>query len=254
MDLSFRVRELFHLHTLRQLAARLALRPYAVKGGICLRFFHRSPRLSEDMDIDVSPRLPVRTLRHTVDQLLGGPAIIAGLRPRGIVGLQFSTPKQTETTQRWKILLTLAGGATLSTRLEFSRRATEIDAERSTPTPEILEMAFLPPFVAAHYGPTEMAAQKIRALGSPSRVAARDLFDLHHLYSQSPGTSFQKIGDLTSEEFEKALEKVKCFSLRDFREQVLPFLPEDLENLYGDPAGFQMMKERVEQHLAKALL
>lgn len=253
MDPSFRVRELFHLHALRQLASRLALRPCAVKGGICLRFFHRSPRLSEDMDIDVSPRLPVRKLRHTVDQILGGPAIIAGLRPQGVIGLQFSTSKQTETTQRWKILLTVEGGTILSTRLEFSRRTPDIVAERATPTPQILEMAFLPPFVAAHYGPKEMVAQKIRALGSPSRVAARDLFDLHHLYSQFPGTPFQKFGDLTSEERERAVDKVNGFSLGDFREQVLPFLPEDLENLYGDPAGFQMMKETVGRHLAESL-
>lgn len=253
MDLSFRVRELFHLHALRQLASRLALRPYAVKGGICLRFFHRSPRLSEDMDIDVSPLLPVRTLRNTVDQILGGAAISAGLRPHGVIGIRFSAPKQTDTTQRWKIILEMTGGATLSTRLEFSRRARDIDAERLTPTPDILAMAFLPPFVAAHYGTKEMAAQKIRALGSPSRVAARDLFDLHLLYSQSPGTPFQKFGDLASDDIEKALDKVKGFSLGDFREQVLPFLPEDLENLYGDPAGFRTMKETVERHLTETL-
>ncbi|MBL8024447.1 MAG: nucleotidyl transferase AbiEii/AbiGii toxin family protein [Elusimicrobia bacterium] len=253
MDPSFRVRELFHLHALRQLASRLALRPYAVKGGICLRFFHRSPRLSEDMDIDVSPRLPVRTLRHAVDHILGGPALTAGLRPQGVIGLQFSAPKQTETTQRWKILLTVMGGTRLSTRLEFSRRTPDIAADRATPTPEILEMAFLPPFVAAHYGPKEMIAQKIRALGSPSRVAARDLFDLHHLYSQFPRTPFQKFDDLTSEERERAVNKANGFSLGDFREQVLPFLPEDLETLYGNPAGFQMMKETVERHLAESL-
>lgn len=253
MDLSFRVRELFHLHALRQLAPRLALRPYAVKGGICLRFFHRSPRLSEDMDIDVSPLLPVRTLRNTVDQMLGGAAISAGLRPHGIVGIRFSAPKQTETTQRWKILLEMVGGATLSTRMEFSRRARTIEAERSTPAPNLLAMAFLPPFVAAHYGPTEMAAQKIRALGSPSRVAARDLFDLHHLYSQFPNIPSQNRRGLTSENMEKALEKVNGFSLGDFREQVLPFLPEDLGNLYGNPAGFQTMRETVEHVLTGIL-
>lgn len=158
-----------------------------------------------------------------------------------------------DTTQRWKILLEMIGGATLSTRLEFSRRARDIDAERFAPTPDILAMDILPPFVAAHYGTKEMAAQKIRALGSPSRVAARDLFDLHHLYSQSPGTPFQKLGDLSSDDIEKALDKVKGFSLGDFREQVLPFLPEDLENLYGDPAGFRTMKETVERHLTEAI-
>ena len=69
MDPGFRIRESFHLQLLRLLVPRLASRPYAVKGGICLRFFHRSPRLSEDMDLDITG-MPVQTLQKNVETVL----------------------------------------------------------------------------------------------------------------------------------------------------------------------------------------
>src|ERR1700674_5337765 len=100
MNPGFDVREMFHLHVLRQLAGRLASRPYAVKGGICLRFFHRSPRLSEDMDIDIAPGMPVKTLQNNVDAVLGGQGLAASLRAYGATAVEFTRPKQTETTQR----------------------------------------------------------------------------------------------------------------------------------------------------------
>src|SRR5258706_14587086 len=121
MDPGFRLREFFHLYVLRQLTARLASRPYAVKGGICLRFFHRSPRLSEDLDLDIDPRMPVKTLQKNVDAILTSDALAASLHIHGVRDVEPSKPKQTETTQRWKAALILTGGTRLSTRLEFSR-------------------------------------------------------------------------------------------------------------------------------------
>src|SRR3989339_1301589 len=96
---SFELRELFHLTLLRHLALRLAGRPYAVKGGICLRFFHRSPRLSEDMDMDIAG-IPVATLAHNVGKILGSAAFRARLREGGVSLVKISAPKQTATTQR----------------------------------------------------------------------------------------------------------------------------------------------------------
>src|SRR5258706_9547389 len=117
MDPEFRLREFFHLYVLRQLATRLASRPYAVKGGICLRFFHRSPRLSEDMDVDIDPAIPVKTLQKNVDTILTSDALVASLHIHGVRGVEAARPKQTETTQRWKTSLILTGGTRLSTRL-----------------------------------------------------------------------------------------------------------------------------------------
>lgn len=45
--------ELFHLLFLQQLGTRLEKKLYALKGGCNLRFFFRSVRYSEDLDLDV---------------------------------------------------------------------------------------------------------------------------------------------------------------------------------------------------------
>jgi len=249
MDLGFDVREMFHLHVLRQLTGRLASRPYAVKGGICLRFFHRSPRLSEDMDIDIAPGMPLKTLQNNVNAVLGGQALAASLRACGVTAVEFTRPKKTDTTQRWKVGLAVAGGARLSTSLEFSRRSAAIHAERGSLNPELLQKAFVAPFAVAYYGASEMIRQKIRALASPSRTAARDLFDLDHLFTHAqlgPETHWQEVDRPV---LEKALEKVSRFEYADFRDQVIPYLPGDLQALYKDASAFKSLREVVEKHL-----
>ena len=81
---SFELREFFHLALLRHLATRLSGRAYAVKGDICLRFFHRSPRLSQDIDIDIVSSVHFKTLQNAVDSILKGQAFAATLLQMGI--------------------------------------------------------------------------------------------------------------------------------------------------------------------------
>src|SRR6266852_551726 len=102
---AFLLREFFHLTFLRLLGLRLAGRAYAVKGGICLRFFHGSPRLSEDIDLDAAAGIRSDTLAKGVDAILNGGALLGHLESRGISRLTVTKPKQTGTTQRWKIAL-----------------------------------------------------------------------------------------------------------------------------------------------------
>jgi hypothetical protein len=197
------------------------------------------------MDIDVSPSMPVRTLAGNMEQVLRGHALAASLRAHGVTGITFTAPKQTETTQRWKAALTTPGGL-LSTRLEFSRRETHIVPKASTPSPELLGEAFLPPFIISHYDADTMAVQKIFALSSPSRVAARDLFDIHHLFSQV-GVVTESLKDrIPPAVAVQALHKVVGFHARDFREQVLPFLPEDWQRVYENPGAFDRLKDQIE--------
>jgi predicted nucleotidyltransferase component of viral defense system len=253
MDSGFRLCEFFHLYVLRQLVTRLASRPYAVKGGICLRFFHRSPRLSEDMDLDIDPSMPVKTLQKNVDAILASDALAASLHIHGVRAVTATLPKQTETTQRWKVSLILAGGVGLSTRLEFSRRGLFSLVDRATPSPEVLRAASLVPFVAAFYGAPAMARQKIMALASPSRNAARDLFDLHHLFFTVQTAAEKGLPTLEPVILEKAVEKVGGFVYNDFRDQVLPYLPEDLATLYGNAAAFESLRDQVGARLLEGL-
>lgn len=239
---SFELRELFHLALLRHLAARLSGRSYAVKGGICLRLFHRSPRLSEDMDVDVTPQLRVETLRGAVDAVLGGRALLAALLPLGVRGLSASAPKQTGTTQRWKVALELGGGGTLRTKVEFSRRRDPIRSSAGVPDAELLRRYGLAPFAVRHYDAAGMAAQKMLALASPARNALRDLFDLHHLFFTA-GARPQDAAPLVGAAVPAAAgEKVLAFTFEEFRAQVVPYLTPELVALYEEPALFERQK------------
>lgn len=250
---SFALREFFHLALLRRLAARLSGREYAVKGGICLRFFHRSPRLSQDMDLDVVSSVRARTLENAVDSILAGQAFAASLLLQGITRITVSKPKQTDTTQRWKAALYAGEGEPLPTKIEFSRRKERIECAAGTPDAELLRRYRMAPFAARFYGAPALAAQKVAALASPARYALRDLFDLHHLLrvvSVEPEEAAVLVGGRT---VESAAEKVERFSFGDFREQVLPYLPADLIELYRTADAFARQKSEVEQALLEML-
>lgn len=246
---SFELRELFHLALLRHLGTRLSGRAYAVKGGICLRFFHRSPRLSEDIDLDVVSHIRVETLRKAVDSVIEGRAMLATLLPLGVTGLRVTKPKQTETTQRWKATLQLSGGASLPTKIEFSRRSDRIPYSTGLPDGQLLAKYKVAPFAAQYYDAVQMSAQKIRALAAPARNALRDLFDLHHLLF-GLGAKPQEVSHLVEEATTlAAAEKVLTFTFEDFRAQVLPYLTAELLPLYQGPGLFERQKDEVSDAL-----
>lgn len=252
MNPSFEKREFFHLILLRHLALRLIGKPYALKGGICLRFFHRSPRLSEDMDLDVVSRLSVATLKNAVDTVLASRAFLSSLLPHGILRLDVRQPKQTETTQRWKIQLILSHGS-LSTKIEFSRRAPTISSVSGIPGATLLARYGLIPFAVPYYDAPTLVVQKIRALASPSRLAVRDAFDLHHLFYTVEVPSSALAKRIPREDIESALEKVDHFRFVDFSEQVTPCLTETLITLYRDRVAFEKLKDEVQQKLLELL-
>src|SRR3954471_22178362 len=94
--------EVFHLLFMRAFGARVDKALFALKGGCNLRFFFKSIRYSEDIDLDIQ-KVSVSTLRNNVDRILTAPAFRQTLRAQQIEVVRASSPKQTETTQRWKI-------------------------------------------------------------------------------------------------------------------------------------------------------
>jgi len=249
--LSFELRERFHLTLLYYISLRLANRPYAVKGGICLRFFHRSQRLSEDMDIDVSSQVRQKTLEDAIDSVIKSQSFNGSLLSRGISRIETRKPKQTETTQRWKFTLYSQQALPLPTKIEFSRRHIQIPYSTGIPDQELLKTYKMHPFAARFYDSNNMCIQKIQALSSPTRHAVRDLFDLDHLFSST--VTFQCKFRVKYEDVEKAAHKVADFSTKDFKEQVLPYLSESLESMYADSAAFDNLKRRVEEHLLEIM-
>lgn len=250
---SFELREFFHLAFIRHLATRLSGRSYAVKGGIGLRFFHRSPRLSQDMDVDIVSGVRLKTLQHAVDSVLEGQAFAASLRTQGITRIEASKPKQTETTQRWKATLFVGAGEPLSTKIEFSRRLDRIVCSTGMPDAELLRHYRMTPFAAQFYDGTAMAAQKIAALASPSRYALRDLFDLHHLLRVVLVKPEEAAKLIEMRSVESAADKIRGFTFGDFKEQVLPYLPGDLIDLYRGEDAFVRQKDEVEKTLMEIL-
>ncbi len=75
--------EQFHLLFLDQLGRKLDKRHYALKGGCNLRFFLKSIRYSEDIDLDVQ-LIPVNVLQDRVNQILTGVSLARILQARGM--------------------------------------------------------------------------------------------------------------------------------------------------------------------------
>jgi hypothetical protein len=91
---------------------------------------------------------------------------------------QATTPKQTDTTQRWKMSLKVKGLRDLvHTRIEFSRRATVGEESVLEPVSrQIADSYGSGPFSVSHYKLADSIAQKIEAMAH--RQKTRDLFDL----------------------------------------------------------------------------
>ena len=243
--LSFELREYFHLSFLYHLSMRLAGRPYALKGGVCLRFFHRSPRLSEDMDLDVSSNIRQQTLENVVDSIIKTRSFLNPLMAKGVKDIAARKPKQTETTQRWKFTLNFDQIA-LPTKIEFSRRRSAVSSSSGVPDPELLTHYNLHPFAACYYDATNICGQKILALASPARNALRDLYDLDLLLSSRRVDLKSIKKSIAADSIENAAVKAEIFRHQDFKEQVLPFLSESLMSLYANRAAFDGLKERLE--------
>ena len=245
------LRELFHLLFLRQFSDRFRERHWAVKGGICLRFFHRSQRLSEDMDFDIEPNVQVGTLQKGVGQILSGGSLKSNLNSRGVTKMEYTSPKQTSTTQRWKVALITGRGHPLTTKLEFSRRIRKVSYTSGLPSPEILERHIYPPFTSRYYGAGAMVAQKVAALADPGRNASRDLFDLDHLLTNL-GTGPDQYLNLTEKSvITGAVAQASRFAWRDFREEVLPYLEPEVMESFQKQANFDALQSRVVSTLAR---
>ncbi len=182
--------EMFHLAFVRALVAKGDdKRLFALKGGSNLRFFFGSVRYSEDVDIDVAV-VAKGTLKNKVDRILQSPHIVGPLRSQGIEVAEFSSPKQTDTTQRWKVGLRVAGLAVpLRTRIEFSRRDSISGALFEAVDREVLRPYGMTTFLVMHYATARAILQKIHALSDRNEPQARDVFDLSHLLARTDAAS-----------------------------------------------------------------
>src|SRR5882724_2065164 len=213
--------EAFHLTFL----AKLAKDPnkVVVKGGQNLRLFFESVRHSDDLDMDVSVTSG-ETLKKKVDKILASPRFRKALLLYGIEIEQVSTPKQTGTTQRWKMALEVKGlSEPVHTRIEFSRRESSAESVLGPVAKPIADFYGSSPFSASHYGLAESIAQKVSAM--TGRDKTRDLFDLAMLVERYA----KDVGSVTalhppSEQARMALKRASEMTFDAYKAEMLPYL------------------------------
>jgi predicted nucleotidyltransferase component of viral defense system len=231
--------ERFHLEFLRALSSQVDSALYAVKGGCNLRLCLGSVRCSEDLDIDVH-KIAKGTLASNVTKILKD-RLPKALLPAGLAISQFSAPKQTDTVQRWKATL-LVGASPVSTKVEFSRRGLDAGVVRELIASQVAVVHQVSPFALPHYGVSSAVRQKAAALAGRPLTQARDIFDLHFLFSRG-GVPFLK--DVSSSVLAKAAENTASISRRDYLGQVVAYLPQEQKADYEPKSIWTQMQETV---------
>lgn len=225
MDFSLpsQVIEQFHLLFLAHLTRGTDKRSIVVKGGCNLRFFHRSMRYSEDMDLDIQGIDP-HVLRDKVRAVLAARPFGQVLESRGIEIEHVTEHKQTPTVQRWKFGLRSGGrGQPLPTKIEFSRRGLDEGVEFASVDPSLVALYRLAPFMVSHYGAAPALRQKVGALARRTETQARDIFDLHHLLAA--GAPRDALRDVDRDDLEQARVRATAIDFAIFKSQVLSYLP-----------------------------
>lgn len=237
--------EHFHLLFLRQLSTGADQTRFSVKGGCNLRFFFGSVRYSEDLDLDVL-EMPRGTLKNKVDRLLEAPALLLPLKAQGLAVEDVSAPKQTDTTQRWKLGLRRAGSSVpLRTKVEFSRRGAETDRERAAESVDAIMARShgIPPPVLQHYLAPAALRQKIEALLGRPQTQARDVFDLQLLRARVE--QLPRLEESLRSRLPDAIERALSLSYDDYLGQVVAYLEPERAAPFRDRSAWDAMQLEV---------
>lgn len=244
--------ELFHLLFLRHMSERLEKSLYSVKGGCNLRFFFKSIRYSEDLDIDVRT-IAKETLRNKINKLFESQSFQQVLSTRGIEINNLSEPKQTETTQRWKLGLKLmSASVSLPTKIEFSRRKMNEAFLFEPIDSELIQCYQLYPILINHYTQEAAFCQKIDALIHRTEVQARDIFDLQLLLNR--GLDPQCIPEILRKKLDIAIENTLSIGFGEFKSQVVAYLMDEYQDYYRSPQVWDEIQTNVISLLEMAKL
>ena len=232
--------ELFHLVLLDILGRKMDKNHYALKGGCNLRFFFNSIRYSEDMDIDVSSALSKEKLQDIINRILESRPFEQILGVKGIRILEKSSPKQTDTTQRWKFAIMIPGSSvSLRTKIEFSRRGMKTGLAFEAIDANLIREYQLTPILTSHYRREDAFVQKVIALATRRQIQARDIFDLHLLLSSGVDPVF--IYAKAAKYIDKAKDSVWAVSYDMFLSQVVSFLHPEYQVQYSSPELWDSM-------------
>lgn len=235
--------EIFHLLFLRAFGARVDKSLFALKGGCNLRFFFKSVRYSKDMDFDIQT-MSIGTLRSNVSRLLEGPSFTQAVRALGIEIVRSSLPKQTGTTQRWKLTLRITeSGAEVPTKIEFSRRGLDDEKAVEPVDAGIIRTYRLYPVIVQHYSVHAALAQKVSALALRKQVQSRDVFDLKLLLDAGGGE--RPLQATAATHLSTAIGNALAVDYDAFAGQVLAFLEPEYQEHYGNRKVWAQLQGQV---------
>lgn len=227
---------------LRKFDAKLVV----LKGGVNLRFYFKSPRYSEDMDLDVKTASVASVKNNVLRTLETLQKTMKTYGIRDVVPPDLKVAKQTETTQRFKIHLVTAGGLDFFTKIEFSRRGAKGSAKFERIDENLLRAYRLASVIVQHYDASSAFDQKIGALAARSEVQARDVFDLYHLKTFLPAGHRTTTGQKLRGE---ALARLQEISFEQYRDQVISYLSPEDQDLWSRPEVWEDMKSIVSKTL-----
>jgi predicted nucleotidyltransferase component of viral defense system len=229
--------EQFHLLFLVQLSRRVDKKLFVVKDGCNLRFFHRSIRYSEDMDLDLGD-VDTHVFRDKVREIFASRPFAQILEARAIRIDHVTEHKQTDTTQRWKLALRVEDAAVpLPTKIEFSRRGLDEGVTFGSVDANVARMYQLPPLMVSHYDAATAFRQKVGALAGRREIQARDVFDLHHLLATGGAAGAVEQPDRRVAERASANAMTVDFGM--FKSQVLAYLPPDDQAHYDSSSVWE---------------
>jgi predicted nucleotidyltransferase component of viral defense system len=238
--------EVFHLQFLRAFGARVDKSLYALKGGGNLRFFHRSIRFSEDIDLDLRG-ISVVNLRNHVDRVLTAPSFLQSLRVQQIELMNHTAPKQTSTTQRWKLHLRLGENVEAHTKIDFSRRGLDEGTAYGPVDAEFIQRYRIFPVLVQHYTAEAGFRQKINALASRKNTQARDVFDLKLLMDAGAGK--EPFPERLRQLLPQAIECAITVGYDAFISQVFSYLEPEHQEHYRERAVWETLQSQVVEAL-----
>ncbi len=243
--------ELFHLLFLDQLGRKLDKRFYALKGSCNLRLYLKSFRFSEDAELDVVPTFPKEKLQDKIVSILDSIPFRQILQIHGIRIDRWTDPKQTETTQRWKLML--AGPRSdlmLPTKIEFSRRGMDSGTVFEPVDASLVREYHLSPIMMNHYDAHAAYEQKIEALITRTTTQARDIFDLNLLLNTGVDRS------ISNQNLKIRLHEAQtnAFSIPFdiFKSQVLSYLRPEYREQYDSSSVWESVVLNVVEAIGEA--
>jgi hypothetical protein len=179
--LTLEVAEAFHIAFLSSLRDATPATSFALKGGGNLRFFLRSLRFSEDIDLDAFAD-NMRAFTPKVDRVLASQGLARLLGALGIKIVEVVSRERDRTATRGKWNIYLLHGDTgvepVHTRIEMSIEHRELAGYvKVEPVNELMASAYspLPAPMIGHYVPRGAVIQKVHALARTTRRPNRGL-------------------------------------------------------------------------------